>query len=242
MSSDDTGAKPTPDDPDDLDDIEIETTGVWEENLEKGTDPLRDPSLAAVSCGRPDGEPRIFVRADALEKIIDHTAEDTKNEVAGVLLGRFYTDRDQRVTDVLDVLPAPETRAGLSHVTFSHETWAAIFEKVDPSDGQAIVGWYHSHPGFGVFLSKQDVFIQEFFFDGDGHVALVLDPVKHEVGVFTRQEGRVLPGAGFWISAPKEQVEKAKRYVKMLRYKITGENRGEGGFLRRLLARLFGPK
>lgn len=39
-----------------------------------------------------------------------------------------------------------------------------------------IVGWYHSHPGHGIFLSSYDQFIHENFFSAPGMVALVVDP------------------------------------------------------------------
>ncbi len=32
----------------------------------------------------------------------------------------------------------------------------------------SIVGWYHSHPGFGVEFSDMDMFIQKNFFSSAG--------------------------------------------------------------------------
>ncbi len=47
------------------------------------------------------------------------------------------------------------------------------------------VGWYHSHPGLGVFLSGHDLFIQRGFFgDQLWYIALVVDPISKEQGVF----------------------------------------------------------
>ena len=47
-----------------------------------------------------------------------------------------------------------------------------------------IVGWYHSHPGFGVFLSEHDLFIQQNFFSNPQQVAWVYDPHTDEEGCF----------------------------------------------------------
>ena len=48
-----------------------------------------------------------------------------------------------------------------------------------------IVGWYHSHPGFGVFLSDHDTFIHKnFFFSSPRQVAWVYDPHSDEEGCF----------------------------------------------------------
>ena len=42
-----------------------------------------------------------------------------------------------------------------------------------------IVGWYHSHPSFGCWLSGIDVNTQELFQNGcDPFVAIVVDPIK----------------------------------------------------------------
>jgi hypothetical protein len=47
-----------------------------------------------------------------------------------------------------------------------------------------IVGWYHSHPGFGVFLSDHDTFIHNNFFSSPQQVAWVYDPHSDEEGCF----------------------------------------------------------
>ena len=55
-----------------------------------------------------------------------------------------------------------------------------------------IVGWYHSHPGFGLFLSEYDSFIQENFFIDPNHVALVVDPLEGSLGWFVVRNGKVV--------------------------------------------------
>jgi len=232
VSTEEREPQPTEDD-----DLDIETIGYFETPLAERPDPRRDPSLTAVPIGRPRGEPSVFVHADAMDQITDHVGGETKNEVGGVLVGSFYLSRDKRVTDVRHALPAPKTRAGVSHVTFSHDTWDAIFDQVTLGEGESIVGWYHSHPGFGIFLSKQDIFIQEYFFDNDGHIALVVDPVRHAAGCFKWYEGSVVAADGFWVSAAADNREQAVKYGKMMRYKIAHGTREPRGWLRRLTRR-----
>ena len=53
-----------------------------------------------------------------------------------------------------------------------------------------IVGWYHSHPNFGIFLSDRDCFIQDHFFNGPGQIAYVVDPVNGVEGVFAWRNGQ----------------------------------------------------
>lgn len=234
--------------PGDHDDLDIQTDGVWQAPIAESPEP-HEAGLEVMDCGSPSGVPRVYIHVDALQAIIEHVRGDDRNEVGGVLLGTFYLSRGKRVTDVRDALPAPQTRGGHAHVTFGHDSWAAIHEQVDRRGAGTIVGWYHSHPGFGVFLSSQDVFIQENFFDDDGHVALVIDPLKHKTGLFTWQERRgkkgVHPARGFWVSAPAGEGERAAALLGMLHYEVF-EHPQDGGsrfgllrFLGDLWARLF---
>jgi hypothetical protein len=65
--------------------------------------------------------------------------------------------------------------------------------------GKTIVGWYHSHPGFGVFLSDRDRFIHLSFFNSPHQIALVYDPQSREHGVFTWRENEVTRTRQYWI-------------------------------------------
>ena len=54
------------------------------------------------------------------------------------------------------------------------------FSDADKGDGYSTVGWAHSHPGFGVFMSSVDISsqtkcFQSFFPDA---VAMVMDPLS----------------------------------------------------------------
>ncbi len=107
-------------------------------------------------------------------------------EVGGFLIGTA-TDTG---TDIAHSHPASAVEATQTNLTFTHEAWDDVLSTVDSSHpGLSIVGWYHSHPGFGVFLSDYDTFIQQNFFSGDGQVALVVDPVAGEFGFLVAPDG-----------------------------------------------------
>jgi proteasome lid subunit RPN8/RPN11 len=70
-------------------------------------------------------------------------------------------------------------------VTFTQDTWEHIYKIKDKEyPEERIVGWYHSHPGFGVFLSDHDTFIHKNFFSSALQVAWVYDPHSDEEGCF----------------------------------------------------------
>jgi hypothetical protein len=97
-------------------------------------------------------------------------------------------------------------------VTFTHESWAQINSEMDSRFVDArIIGWYHSHPDFGIFLSERDCFIQEHFFSGAGQIAYVVDPVRDLEGVFEWRGGKPEPMSHYWIGDEIRTVEASRR-------------------------------
>jgi proteasome lid subunit RPN8/RPN11 len=116
---------------------------------------------------------------EAARQIRQHARASSKAEVCGVLIGA----EDHGVTTVEASIPGAKAVQGGSHVTFTQDTWEHIYHIKDRDYPEArIVGWYHSHPGFGVFLSDHDSFIHKNFFSAPRQVAWVYDPHSDEEG------------------------------------------------------------
>jgi proteasome lid subunit RPN8/RPN11 len=137
--------------------------------------------------------------ADAV--IYPHVFQNADREVGGVLVGRASEgERLPLVTGAIEALRADEQRATL---TFTQDAWEHVHRTLDADypEGEQIVGWYHSHPGFGIFLSGHDLFIHRHFFGGPWQVALVVDPHARTEGVFVWDEGEI--GLLFQRSTPE---------------------------------------
>jgi len=118
---------------------------------------------------------------DIVDRVEEHAFSVTTREVGGVLVGHL-TESGVRVTASI---PALRARENQMHVTFTHDVWEDVLTTIDRDyPGQQIVGWYHTHPGFGLFLSDYDVFIHKNFFSDARMVALVIDPVAGKAGWF----------------------------------------------------------
>jgi proteasome lid subunit RPN8/RPN11 len=118
---------------------------------------------------------------EAVRQIRQHARASSKAEVCGVLIGV----EDESSTTVQASIPGANAAQGGSHVTFTQDTWEHIYRIKDRDYPEArIVGWYHSHPGFGVFLSDHDTFIHKNFFSAPLQVAWVYDPHSDEEGCF----------------------------------------------------------
>lgn len=140
----------------------------------------------------------ILIDEPALRAAQAHALSSMNREVAGVLLGPPPEKQpDGRyVVHVFDTVVAKHTVMQGASVTYTPESWRYMNDKLFERypDGTAVmVGWYHTHPGFGIFLSGMDQFIHQNFFTQIWHTALVLDPVARKSGFFCwdRAQSRV---------------------------------------------------
>ncbi|HET9282728.1 MAG TPA: Mov34/MPN/PAD-1 family protein [Candidatus Angelobacter sp.] len=130
---------------------------------------------------RVSTQPVVVMEAEVARKIRQHARGSMKAEVCGVLIG---STEHERMT-VEACIQGNNAAQGGAHVTFTQDTWEHIYKIKDKEyPDQKIVGWYHSHPGFGVFLSEHDLFIQQNFFSNPQQVAWVYDPHTDEEGCF----------------------------------------------------------
>jgi proteasome lid subunit RPN8/RPN11 len=141
---------------------------------------------------------RIVIDEEPFDRICNN-AEKTR-EVGGILVGDVLRDENGpyvRVDDIIEALHAEESGTEL---TMTHATWNHIHEQMDSKHaGKRILGWYHTHPNFGIFLSEQDQFIQQSFFNLSFQIALVYDPVRRVHGVFSWRDGKPWRVRQYWI-------------------------------------------
>lgn len=189
--------------------------------------PDRDRHFAVVNYGTPSHDDLpIFVDADVLADMETHAQTDTSVELGGVLLGGQYVDDDGNPFVVVsDSLRAQHYESSRGHFKFTHDTWTQIGRQRDEfSDDLQMVGWYHTHPDWGVFLSGMDRFICDHFFDRPLDVALVIDPLRNDRGWFYwKQDGgeRLPRTGGFRVTASRFRRRELAAYVAQLESKIT---------------------
>ncbi|MFO1512097.1 MAG: Mov34/MPN/PAD-1 family protein [Verrucomicrobiota bacterium] len=127
---------------------------------------------------------RVAIERSAHAELIAHAKESLDAEICGVLGGRVCEDDEGAFVHVEAAIRGTAANQGSTHVTFTHATWNAIHQTMERDHPQLrIVGWYHSHPGFGVEFSEMDVFIQKNFFSSPTQIALVIDPLNGNVAV-----------------------------------------------------------
>lgn len=143
---------------------------------------------------------RIHFHPAAHGRAVAHAKEDKSVEICGVLVGDWGQDADGPFARITEIIRCDSATKKFAEVTFTHESWTQINREMDTKfTNLRIVGWYHSHPDFGIFLSDRDVFIQENFFSGPGQLAFVVDPVRDAEGVFEWHDGKPVLSSHYWI-------------------------------------------
>lgn len=143
---------------------------------------------------------RVFFNPEVHAAIAKHAADTSSVEICGILVGKWARDADGPYVTITASIKGEAATNKFAEVTFTHETWAKINQEMDSRYAEfAIVGWYHSHPDFGIFLSDRDRFIQEHFFSGPGQVAYVVDPIRKTEGVFLWKQGQPALAPHYWV-------------------------------------------
>jgi 26S proteasome regulatory subunit N11 len=145
---------------------------------------------------------RVRIYPLALGKAVKYTMMDLEREVAGLLIGKY--EKRQDILEIWDAISGNQ-KSSSAFVYLDEEVMAATFEWLTRErPGLSIVGWYHSHPGFDLFLSTIDIETQRRYqMMFPKAVAMVIDPLEY---VKTRRlvdlkfkvfhidrEGRVVP-------------------------------------------------
>jgi proteasome lid subunit RPN8/RPN11 len=132
----------------------------------------------------------VFVTQSAYAHVVVHAASELDIEVGGVLVGKWCTDvgSDRQFVVVETALPARFTRQGSVFLTFTQDSLVDLHAEIEANfQGKQIVGWYHTHPRLGVFLSQYDTWLHTHFFPEPWQVALVVEPLTDTGGFFIRQ-------------------------------------------------------
>ncbi|KAJ2960743.1 hypothetical protein NQZ79_g3988 [Umbelopsis isabellina] len=159
---------------------------------------------------------KVRISAVALIKMVTHARSGGNIEVMGLMQGKVVGDT-MIVMDAF-ALPVEGTETRVSAQDQAYEYMVAYMEKIkEVGRLENVIGWYHSHPGYGCWLSGIDVSTQML---NQKHqepfVAVVIDPNrtmsagKVDIGAFrTYPEGYKPPeeNASEYQSIPLNKIE-----------------------------------
>lgn len=123
----------------------------------------------------------VHISSLALLKMLKHGKAGVPMEVMGLMLGDFV---DEYTVKVVDVFAMPQNGTGVSVEAVDPVFQTKMLEMMKQTGRpEMVVGWYHSHPGFGCWLSGVDINTQQSFEQLNPRaVAVVIDPIQSVKG------------------------------------------------------------
>ncbi|KAL8936400.1 MAG: hypothetical protein Q9211_004209 [Gyalolechia sp. 1 TL-2023] len=145
---------------------------------------FRDGGAAAqtgADTNLVDNSETVYISSLALLKMLRHGRAGVPMEVMGLMLGDFVDDFTVRVVDVFAM---PQSGTGVSVEAVDPVFQTKMMEMLRQTGRpETVVGWYHSHPGFGCWLSSVDINTQQSFEQLTPRaVAVVVDPIQSVKG------------------------------------------------------------
>jgi len=128
-----------------------------------------------------DTAEQVYISSLALLKMLKHGRAGVPMEVMGLMLGEFV---DEYTVRVIDVFAMPQSGTGVSVEAVDPVFQAKMLDMLKQTGRpEMVVGWYHSHPGFGCWLSGVDINTQQSFEAlSERAVAVVVDPIQSVKG------------------------------------------------------------
>lgn len=150
---------------------------------------------------------KIYVNESCLKEIDDFVFKKMQEhrlpngeipEIGGFLLGCYTKNNDGTYCTALEeFIDVESENSGVYQISFGAKAWSKLelsLESHQKSDFE-IMGWFHTHPGHGLFLSSPDLNIYTNFFKAPYQVAMEIDSVKSkrnpsfDVAFFTYKKG-----------------------------------------------------
>merc|ERR1719222_465538 len=129
----------------------------------------------------PDTAEQVYISSLPLLKMLKHGRAGVPMEVMGLMLGEFIDDYTIRVVDVFSM---PQSGNSVTVEAVDPVFQTKMLDMLKQTGRQEmVVGWYHSHPGFGCWLSGVDINTQQSFEALNPRaVAVVIDPIQSVKG------------------------------------------------------------
>merc|ERR1712000_659433 len=142
---------------------------------------LGGPTPGQDNSNLIDNSETVYISSLALLKMLRHGRAGVPMEVMGLMLGEFVDDFTVRVVDVFAM---PQSGTGVSVEAVDPVFQTKMMDMLRQTGRpETVVGWYHSHPGFGCWLSSVDINTQQSFEQLTPRaVAVVVDPIQSVKG------------------------------------------------------------
>lgn len=150
------------------------------------------PRPARLELTEPERDlPFVLVTQEALADMYEHADRGFPVEIAGYALGLPLIDVDsERLCTYIERVVPAQCESTRTHVTLLPSGLNQV-QQISDSTGTILVGYYHSHPGFSVFQSGEDLRTYGDYYPEPYQIAIVVDS--------TRTDSTSIDLDGTWI-------------------------------------------
>jgi len=146
----------------------------------------------AGGAGAPVSTLTLYMMERVARAIDAHVRQraDEGEEALGLLVGDWAEDPGGLPFSVALDAPTGPLEGSAVSARFTPEGLAEVARTLAGIRyDYVVVGWYHSHPGMGVFMSATDLRTQRAGFPHPHQAALVVDPASGEAAAFANGPG-----------------------------------------------------
>lgn len=123
----------------------------------------------------------VALKKGTKRNIYNHLVQQ-KTEMGGLLIGTVYkidfSASQTYIVEISESVPSRMTESTSVSLKLGPDVWLSARNMC--KENERVVGWYHSHPGFGAFFSSTDKKTQKDFFNQPFNIGLVVDPFRKE--------------------------------------------------------------
>lgn len=122
--------------------------------------------------------PVVLIRREVLLEMYNHASKEKHHEVGGYLIGLPVKNTETGTeATCIDKAVRAIYNSTPTHVTMHAESFREV-ELVRAQSNTILIGYYHSHPGLGIFLSGTDIKNFKDYHSEPYQIAVVVDTTK----------------------------------------------------------------
>ena len=148
--------------------------------------------------GKAGPFPRLVFREEVMLALDQFSHLHFLGEHGGFLIGRKQELKTAEQYEIMveRFVPIPQ-RSDASRLVISPDHYRTV--QLALKTGEEILGWAHTHPGFGVFLSNFDKQQHQRFFTAPWQVAYVMDTQAHERAAYRVVDDAWIRLEGYYV-------------------------------------------
>ncbi len=164
---------------------------------------------------------RIYMEDYAYTYLHQFAAHNKKEEQISFLIGEQTILDDERILLIHGAVQGMSLKREDGNVEITDETWSNVHDiRKQYFSNYEIIGWAYTQPGYGVLLTSFLIKQHVDYFNQEGKVLLILDPIEKEEVFFQLNDGELVQKSGFFIYYEKN----IEMHEYMLEYKVVQDS------------------